>query len=103
MADLNLWRPDSTLASDQGVRGGAVLDTGDISSNQNLRDRGTFVKVKHPVRGEFVIPGFPVKMSGSKVPVVAAPVLGADTERIYHDLLGMEPGQIAELRKEEAI
>ena len=32
--------------------------------------------VQHPVRCDFTMPAFPVKMSESKVPVVCSPLLG---------------------------
>ena len=61
-----------------------------------------FVTVHHPVRGDFTMPGWPVKMSASKVPITAAPLLGADTEAVY-SLLGLSKDEIAALREEKAI
>ena len=49
------------------------------------------------------MPGFPVKMSGSHVPVTCAPMLGADTEAVYKELLGLSASDIAALRAEKAI
>jgi crotonobetainyl-CoA:carnitine CoA-transferase CaiB-like acyl-CoA transferase len=55
------------------------------------------------VRGDFKMPGWPVKMSASKVPITAAPLLGADTEAVYGSLLGLSKDEIAALREEKAI
>jgi len=88
---------------DAGVPAGAVLDTLELSNDPFLRERGTFVSVTHPVRGEFVMPGWPVRMSDSKVAVQAAPLLGADNESVYGQLLGIEPEELAALRREKVI
>ena len=55
-----------------------------------MRARGLFATVDHPTRGEVTIPGWPVRMSDSRVPVTAAPLLGADTEAVLEEWLGEE-------------
>jgi formyl-CoA transferase len=80
------------------IPGGAVLNTLELSEDEHLRERGTFVEVDHPDRGRFVMPGWPVKMTGSDVPVVAAPLLGADNEAVYGQLLGIDAAKLEELR-----
>ena len=86
-----------------GVPASAVFDTVELSSDPDLRRRGTFVSVTHPVRGEFVMPGFVVKMSRSQVPVRASPLLAADNQAIYGGLLGLSDERIAELQASGAI
>ena len=88
---------------EQGIPAGAVMDTMELSNDPDLNRREIFVTVKHPVRGDFKMPGWPVKMSGSKVPITAAPLLGADTEAVYSSLLGLSVEEIAALREEKAI
>ena len=85
-----------------GVPAGAVFDTNELLHDPNLRKRGMFVTVKHAKRGDFTMPGWPVKMSESNVPVTASPLLGQDNEEIYGEI-GYTPEQIAQLRKEKAI
>ncbi|MGH7040045.1 MAG: CaiB/BaiF CoA transferase family protein [Stellaceae bacterium] len=88
---------------DAGIPAGAVMDTMELSNDPDLNRREIFVTVKHPVRGDFKMPGWPVKMSASKVPITAAPLLGAHTEEVYGSLLGLSREEVAELRKDKAI
>lgn len=81
-----------------GVPAGAVMDTKELSQDPDLRKRGTFVTIQHPVRGEMVVPGWPVKMSDSPVEVTTAPVLGAHSDEVYREWLGLEKQQIEQLR-----
>jgi formyl-CoA transferase len=91
------------LLGDAQIPGGAVLDTMELSEDEELRERETFVEVDHPDRGRFVMPGWPVKMSDSRVPVVAAPLLGADNDAVYGELLGNDEARLEELREKEII
>ncbi|MBV9359132.1 MAG: CoA transferase, partial [Chloroflexi bacterium] len=86
-----------------GVPAGAVFDTDELLHDTFLRERGMFATVDHPKRGEVTMPGWPVKMSDSCVPVVAAPLLGQDNASIYGELLGCTPDQLEALRREEVI
>jgi formyl-CoA transferase len=85
------------VLGDAQIPGGAVLNTMELSEDEHLRARGTFVEVDHPQRGTFVMPGWPVQMSGSRVPVRAAPLLGADNATVFGELLGVVDDEIAEL------
>lgn len=86
-----------------GVPAGAVMDTMELSQDPGMREREVFVNVDHPQRGEFLMPGWPVKMSKSYVPVTASPLLGADNEAIYGEWLGITGEDLAELKEEGAI
>ena len=85
------------------VPGGAVFDTKELRDDPHLRKRGMFVTVKHPTRGDFTMPGWPVKMSKTNVPVVAAPLLGQHTEEVFGEMLGYTPEQVARLKVEKVI
>ena len=49
------------------------------------------------------MPGFPIKMSESYVPVLAAPLLGADNRAVYQDLLGYDDQRMKQLLTNQAI
>ena len=70
-----------------GAPAGAIFDMQDLLENPHLRKRGTFVTVEHPLRGAVTIPGWPVKMSESHVPVRSAPLLGAHTQEVLSEWL----------------
>ena len=82
---------------------GAVLDTGELIRDPHLRKRGMFVPVQHPKRGEVVVPGWPVHMSGSNVPVTCGPLLGEHTEQVLADWVSMNKDEIAEYVKETPV
>ena len=83
-----------------GVPAGAVFDTAELMSDAALRKRGMFAEVEHPTRGKFLIPGWPVKMSDSHVPVKTAPLLGQHTGELLSEWLGMGKAEIDEYIKE---
>jgi formyl-CoA transferase len=86
-----------------GVPAGAVFDTDELIHDPFLRQRGMFPTVHHPIRGDFTMPGWPVKMSESCVPVTSAPLLGQDNDPVYREVLGCSAQEIAALRAEKAI
>jgi formyl-CoA transferase len=81
------------------VPAGAVLSTVELAADPYLRERGTFVKIDHPVRGSMVMPGFPIKMSASSVPILPAPLLGQHNEEVYGGLLGITAEELERLRE----
>jgi formyl-CoA transferase len=85
------------------VPASVIFDTVELSHDPDLRKRGTFVNVKHPTAGDFVMPGFMTKMSGSHVPITHSPMLAADNEGIYSGLLGLTKDELEELKKDQAI
>jgi formyl-CoA transferase len=85
------------------VPASVIFDTVELSNDPDLRKRGTFVTVKHPTAGDFVMPGFMTKMSGSNVPIAHSPQLAADNEAVYSGLLGLSKDELESLKKDQAI
>lgn len=86
-----------------GVPAGAVFDTKELRDDPHLRACGMFVTVKHPTRGDFTMPGWPVRLSDSDVPIVTSPLLGQHNEEVFNEMLGYTPEQIANLKSEKII
>jgi len=86
-----------------GVPCGAVMDTKELSDDPTMREREIFSEIDHPVRGKLWIPGWPVKMTDSYVKVTASPILGADTEAVYSEWLGLSKGDVEALRKDGVV
>ncbi len=81
------------------VPAGAVFTTTELSADPYLRKRGTIATMEHPVRGAVVMPGFPIKMSASDVPILPAPLLGQHNDEVYGGLLGLSADEIGALQK----
>ncbi|HEX7159766.1 MAG TPA: CoA transferase [Trebonia sp.] len=78
---------------DAGVPGGALRSTSEVYADPDLRERGIFVTVEDPGRGEVTIPGYPVRMSRSPARVAAPPRPGEHTAAVLGDWLGEDaPG-----------
>ncbi|SFI79356.1 formyl-CoA transferase [Amycolatopsis sacchari] len=80
------------ILGEAGVPAGAVRTTGEVLRDPDLRKRGIFVPVEHPVYGEVPIPAWPVRMSGSPVTVTPPPEPGRHRAEVLRDWLGEEEG-----------
>jgi formyl-CoA transferase len=91
------------ILGEAGVPCGAVLDTGELMSDPSMWAREIFVEVDHPVRGKVTIPGWPVKMSQSHVPVTASPLLGAHNAEVYAQWLGLSTRDLDTLKEDGVV
>jgi formyl-CoA transferase len=91
------------ILGEAGVPCGAVLDSVELLNDPHLKERGMIVTIQHPTRGEFTMPGCPVRLEHSPAEVKAAPLLGQHNAEVYRELLGLGGGQIDELKREGII
>jgi formyl-CoA transferase len=88
---------------DVGVPCGAVFDSVELLNDPHLRTRGMIVDIEHPARGKLSIPGCAIQLEKSPVEVKAAPLLGQHNAEVYGHMLGLTPGQLAELGEQGVI
>jgi formyl-CoA transferase len=91
------------ILGEAGVPCGAVLDSVELLNDPHMKQRGMIVTIDHPVRGEFTMPGCPVRLEDSPVEVKSAPLLGQHNSEVYGSMLGLGSGQLDELKREGII
>ena len=79
-----------------GVPCSYVFDTIDLFTDPHLTEREFIQTVEHPVVGEVQLMRNPIRMEGA-VPLTHSPLLGADTEAVLRDDLGLSEAEIADL------
>ena len=86
-----------------GVPCGAVMTTLELLHDEDLHRRGMMQTIEHPKRGTVTVPGWPLRMSDTKVALKCAPVLGADCEAIYGEWLGCTADEVGQMRQAKVI
>ena len=90
----------------QGLRLEAVpvADFGDASADPQLRARGHFVALDHPVLGPGEYERNGIRVSGAPCGYRApSPLLGQHTDEVLHEVLGLDDAEIGRLREVGAI
>ncbi|HLT69631.1 MAG TPA: CaiB/BaiF CoA-transferase family protein [Acidimicrobiales bacterium] len=82
-----------------GVAAGPCNDGGDLLADPHLAARNMLVEIPRPDGGRPVlVPGNPIKLSAvPEAPAGPPPVLGADTEAVLTELLGLDRAAVEEL------
>ena len=86
-----------------GVPCGAVYDTMELHENPDFEKRGIFQTIDHPTRGAFKMAAWPVKMSGTNVPVAPSPLLGEHNASVYAEWIGLSAEEVASLKADGAV
>jgi crotonobetainyl-CoA:carnitine CoA-transferase CaiB-like acyl-CoA transferase len=110
-AAIGAWCADrdaEALAEDlvaRGIPAAPVVSAARLEGNPQLRARGFFQTVVHPVVGTHAHPTLPLGRPAERVRwfARAAPMLGEHTEEILRELLGLDHEAIARLRAEGII
>ncbi|BBX24762.1 dehydratase [Mycolicibacter terrae] len=75
----------------------------EVAAGQRVRDNAMFTALHQPRVGDYLAAGLPASIDGVHPPAVAAPGLGADTEQVLADRLGMTTDEIDLLRQSGAV
>jgi crotonobetainyl-CoA:carnitine CoA-transferase CaiB-like acyl-CoA transferase len=87
-----------------GVPASPVMGIGDQIAVGHFHERGDFASVTHPVTGEELVYGLPLKLdSALGQQLRPAPLLGQHTHFVLSEILGYSANQIAELHQEGAL
>ncbi|MDH6626195.1 crotonobetainyl-CoA:carnitine CoA-transferase CaiB-like acyl-CoA transferase [Streptomyces sp. LBL] len=89
------------LLQARGVPAGAVQDGRElVEHDPQLRARGFYVRREHPVAGAFLHEGVPIRLTRTPGGIrESAPVLGADTDEVLHEVAGLSRERIRGLRE----
>lgn len=109
-AVVEAWAADHTRAEifaateTHKVPSAPVRDLHEVLASEHMRSRGMIETIDHPQLGEIHVPGSPLRYHGTpQTPAVPSPALGADTEAVLAELLGLTPADVAALRAEGAV
>jgi crotonobetainyl-CoA:carnitine CoA-transferase CaiB-like acyl-CoA transferase len=89
----------------RGIPAAPVVSPRDVGENPQLRARGFFEAVSHPVVGTHEYAGLPMRFSAGPERWfrAAAPMLGQHNDEILRGLLGLDDAEIAALRADRII
>lgn len=88
------------ILEEKGLAYSLIYSIKDIVADPHYQARGSIATVEHPQIGELKMPAVQPRFSGTPAPQIRpAPALGAHTDEILRELVGLSVGQIAELRQ----
>lgn len=88
----------------RGVPAWPVLSSSDLLDDPQLRARGFWRPLDHPVMGRTTAPAAPFSSGEPRVgPERAAPLLGEHTREVAHSLLGLDDAEIDRLEREQVL
>ena len=91
------------VLGEMGVPCSACFNAVDIYANEHLIEREMVVSVDHPTRGNFTLPGCPIKLSASPVDIKAAPLLGEHNAEILTPFLNGSGESLDALKEKQII
>jgi benzylsuccinate CoA-transferase BbsF subunit len=104
---VGYWEAEALMSALQraGVAAGVVRTAADIvDEDPQLQHRRHWVKLQHPEMGASVYNAPPFRISGMHAtPVAPAPLLSQHTDEVLTEILGLEPAEVEDLRREDVL
>ena len=92
-------REAAAILEEFGVPHSLIFTPADIAVDPHYAARGAIAELDHPVIGKLRLPAIQPHFSSGPPPAMRpAPALGADTDEVLADILGMSPAAIESLR-----
>ena len=109
--EIEKWSSQHTIADcvaiidAAGVPVAPINMLADVVNDDHIANaREMFVHLQHPVIGDMIVPGNPVKLMDTKPEITkCAPDLGQDNKEIYEGVLGLSDADLARLKEEKVI
>jgi crotonobetainyl-CoA:carnitine CoA-transferase CaiB-like acyl-CoA transferase len=87
-----------------GIAATPSLSTKQSTHDKHLNERGFFVKTSHPVLGDVLLSGLPLRLSDTpRGNYTRAPLLGEDNNYVFGELLGYSIAEIDSLISEKVL
>lgn len=87
-----------------GVMAGASINIKNLADDPQMRERGFFVEMVHPVLGEILMPRLPWRPGGTPGGNYhRAPLMGEHNQYVFGELLGLPEDEISRLIEKKVI
>jgi benzylsuccinate CoA-transferase BbsF subunit len=83
-----------------GIPAGVVQNGEDLDGDPQLKSRGYYWDIPHPILGKFSYSGMPAKFSQTPYHMRRSPCFGEHNEYVYTQLLGISDEEFIELLKD---
>lgn len=108
-SEISAWtmshpaRTVEELLTGVGVPVGRVATIGDVVEDEQLRSRGFFTTITHPVAGDVTFAGPVIRLSETPGnPATASPTLGQHTDDVLREWLGLTAQELRRLAEANA-
>lgn len=92
------------IFDEAGVPNGPINTVDKIVKNEQILEREMIVNIEHPIAGNVIMPGIPIKYTNEKCSIRShAPILGDNTIEILENELNISKEDIEELKKKEIL
>ncbi|MBM3489398.1 MAG: formyl-CoA transferase [Alphaproteobacteria bacterium] len=86
-----------------GIPAGAVLDTMELQNEPDFERRGIMQVMRHPTRGAFKMPAWPVRHDGAPPALATSPLLGEHSAAVLGEWLGLDARAVERLKQDGVI